>query len=132
MKLLTKEILKKLPKLYSQPAHDDLSQEMVFYVKLFTPDSNWTWYIAEYDPETEIAWGLVKGNEQEFGSFDMKEIKELRGPFGLPVERDICFETIKEKELLLKIRFHGLCDVLKTALQFFKDKFKPVQSSIVR
>ncbi len=75
MKLLTKEILKKLPKLYSQPAHDDLSQEMVFYVKLFTPDSNWTWFIAEYDPETEIAWGLVKGHEQEFGSFDMKEIK---------------------------------------------------------
>ena len=52
MKLLTKEILKKLPKLYSQPAHEDLSQEMVFYVKLFTPDSNWTWFIAEYDPET--------------------------------------------------------------------------------
>ena len=46
---------------------------------------------------------MVKGHEQEFGSFDMKEIKELRGPFGLPVERDICFETIKEKELLLKI-----------------------------
>ena len=103
MKLLTKEILKKLPKLYSQPAHDDLSQEMIFYVKLFTPDSNWTWFIAEYDPETEIAWGLVKGQEQEFGSFDMKEIKELRGPFGLPVERDICFDPIKEKELLLKI-----------------------------
>ena len=103
MKLLTKEILKKLPKLYSQSAHDDLSQEMVFYVKLFTPDSNWTWFIAEYDPETEIAWGLVKGHEQEFGSFDMKEIKELRGPFGLPVESDICFDPIKEKELLLKI-----------------------------
>ena len=74
---------------------------MVFYVKLFTPDSNWTWYIAEYDPETEIAWGLVKGHEQEFGSFDMKEIKKRRGPFGLPVERDICFDPIKEKELLL-------------------------------
>jgi hypothetical protein len=41
--------------------------------------------------------------EQEFGSFDMREIKELRGPFGLPVERDICFDPIKEKELLLKI-----------------------------
>jgi hypothetical protein len=46
---------------------------------------------------------LVKGHEQEFGSFDMKEIKKLRGPFGLPVERDICFDPIKEKELLLKI-----------------------------
>ena len=103
MKLLTKELLNKLPKLYSQPAHENPEEEMVFYVKLFTPDSNWTWFMAEYDPETEIAWGLVKGHEQEFGSFDMKEIKELKGPFGLPVERDICFETIKEKELLEKI-----------------------------
>ena len=34
----------------------------------------------------------------------MKEIKEIKGPFGLPVERDICFETIKEKELLEKIK----------------------------
>ena len=103
MKLFTKEILKKLPALYSQEAHENPETEMVFYVKLFTPDSNWTWFIAEYDPETEIAWGLVKGHEQEFGSFSMKEIKELRGPFGLPVERDICFDPIKEKALLLKI-----------------------------
>ena len=103
MKLLPQQLLKKLPPLYSQPAHEDPEQEMVFHVKLFTPWTDWTWYIAEYDPKDDIAWGLVKGHEQEFGPFDMKEIKELRGPFGLPVERDICFDPIKEKELLLKI-----------------------------
>lgn len=103
MELLTKELLEKLPKLYSQSAHENPEEEMVFYVKLFTPDSNWTWFIAEYDPKTEIAWGYVKGLEKEFGPFDMKEIKSIRGPFGLPVERDICFDTIKEKELMKKI-----------------------------
>ena len=104
MKLFTKEILKKLPALYSQEAHENPEKEMVFYVKLFTPDSNWTWFIAEYDPEKEIAWGYVMGLENEYGTIDIKELKEVRGPFGLPIERDISFDTIKEKELMDEIK----------------------------
>ena len=103
MKLFTKEILKKLPALYTQEAHENPEKEMVFYVKLFTPDSNWTWFIAEYDPEKEIAWGYVMGHANEFGTIDIKELKEVRGPFGLPIERDISFDPIKEKELMSEI-----------------------------
>jgi hypothetical protein len=55
MKLLPQQLLKKLPPLYSQPAHSDPEQEMVFHVKLFTPWTDWTWYIAEYDPKDDIA-----------------------------------------------------------------------------
>ena len=104
MKLFTKEILKKLPALYSQEAHENPEKEMVFYVKLFTPDSNWTWFIAEYDPEKEIAWGYVMGLENEYGTIDIKELKEVRGPFGLPIERDISFDPIKKKELMDEIK----------------------------
>ena len=104
MKLFTKEILKKLPALYTQEAHENPKKEMVFYVKLFTPDSNWTWFIAEYDPEKEIAWGYVMGLENEYGTIDIKELKEVRGPFGLPIERDISFDPIKEKELMDEIK----------------------------
>jgi hypothetical protein len=104
MKLFTKEILKKLPALYTQEAHENPEAEMVFYVKLFTPDSNWTWFIAEYDPQKEIAWGYVMGLENEYGTIDIKELKEVRGPFGLPIERDISFDPIKEKELMDEIK----------------------------
>ena len=104
MKLFTKEILKKLPALYTQEAHENPEKEMVFYVKLFTPDSNWTWFIAEYDPEKEIAWGYVMGLENEYGTIDIKELKEVRGPFGLSIERDISFDPIKEKELMDEIK----------------------------
>ena len=104
MKLFTKEILKKLPALYTQEAHENPEKEMVFYVKLFTPDSNWTWFIAEYDPEKEIAWCYVMGLENEYGTIDIKELKEVRGPFGLPIERDISFDPIKEKELMDEIK----------------------------
>ena len=43
MKLLTEEIKKKLPPLYVQ---DGKGGKAVVYVKFFTPDANWTWYIT--------------------------------------------------------------------------------------
>lgn len=58
-------------------------------IKLFDPTSNWTWYIAEYDPETRRAFGRVHGFEDEYGYIDMKEIVDQRGRFGLPIERDL-------------------------------------------
>ena len=61
-------------------------------VKLFTPDSSWTWYIVEYDPEQRLCFGLVIGHEREFGYFSLEELEELRGPMGLPVERDLHFD----------------------------------------
>ena len=43
------------------------------------------------------------GLENEFGTIDIKELKEVRGPFGLPIERDISFDSIKEKQLMEEI-----------------------------
>ena len=85
MKLLTKALEKKLPPLNSATNKA--------YVKWFTPDSNWTWFVMEYDPETGDCYGLVDGLEKEFGYFNIKEIERIRGQFGLPVERDQWFET---------------------------------------
>ena len=84
MKLLTKELEKKLPKLHS-------ASEMAL-VKWFTPDANWTWYVMEYNPETGECFGLVDGFEREMGYFNLHEIEKLKGPLGLPVERDKHFE----------------------------------------
>ena len=92
MKLLTKELEKKLPKLHSASNKA--------YVKWFTPDANWTWYVMEYDPETGDCFGYVEGHEKEMGYFNKKEIEELNGPFGLKVERDLSFETTDFEELV--------------------------------
>ena len=85
MKLLTKEIANKLPALYSQ---DGKGGETIAYVKYFTPDSSWTWYGCEYGGEN-IFFGLVDGHEKELGYFSLSELQSLRGPLGLPVERDL-------------------------------------------
>jgi hypothetical protein len=33
----------------------------LFRCKLFDPCSQWTWYVADYDPEAHIAFGYVIG-----------------------------------------------------------------------
>ena len=85
MKLLTKELKKKLPRLYSQ---EGKGGKAVAHVRLFTPDSQWTWHLIEWDGE-DICFGLVDGHERELGYFSLKEIESVRGPMGLPIERDL-------------------------------------------
>lgn len=95
MKLLTKTIAKQIPPLYSQ---EKLGEEAMAYLKLFTPDSNWTWYVTEMDQETGECFGLVYGMERELGYFSLPEIERIRGPLGLPVERDRFFEPTPVKD----------------------------------
>ena len=96
MKLLTKEILNTIPALYSQ---DSMGREAIAYAKFFTPDSDWTWYATEYDPETQRFFGLVCGFEDELGYFTLTELETSKGPLGLPIERDICFTPTKLSKL---------------------------------
>ena len=107
MKLLTKEILKKLPKLYSSPAHEDTEKELTFHLKLFCPWSFWTWYIAEYDPESGIAFAYTIAVEKEYRSIDVKELETVTGPLGLKIERNITFQSIGQKALMEKIKKNG-------------------------
>ena len=80
MKLLTQEIRKKLPALYSQ---EDKGGKAIVQVKFFTPDSSWTWYATEFDGE-DTFFGLVDGHEKELGYFSLKELHSIKGPMGLP------------------------------------------------
>jgi hypothetical protein len=78
----------KVPALYSSEGKPDPTVRL----KWFTPDSSWTWYVIEYDPEQRICFGLVDGFESELGYFSLDEMEQLRGPLGLRVERDLYFK----------------------------------------
>jgi hypothetical protein len=69
-------------------------------VKLFTPDSSWTWYVLEYyGKDDDIAFGLVRGFETELGDFSLAEMREVKGPWGLHIERDLWFRPTLVTEL---------------------------------
>jgi len=103
MKLLPKDIREKLPALYSQ---DGKGGKAVVYTKYFTPSSDWTWYATEGeavldDSGSEIDFqffGLVDGFEKELGYFNLSELEAVKGPLGLPIERDLYFQpkTLEE------------------------------------
>jgi len=65
-------------------------------VKLFTPDAQCTWLLTELGLD-DIAFGLcdLGFGTPELGYVCMREIRELRGPLGLPVERDLHFDADK-------------------------------------
>jgi len=66
------------------------SEAKIAVVKVFTPDSGWTWYASEFDG-TDTFFGLVDGFEKELGCFSLSELASVRGKLGLPVERDRYF-----------------------------------------
>lgn len=88
MKLLTQEILGKLPPLY---ATDGQGDKAIVQVKFFTPWTRWTWYATEYSPEEKVFFGLVHGQEEELGYFSLDELESVTGPMGLKIERDLYF-----------------------------------------
>lgn len=101
MKMMTKEIERKLPALYA--TEDIPTDEKEVVVKFFTPWSNWTWYAVEgekaedhylnKDNEDWLFFGLVDGFEREWGYFSLSELEAVKGPFGLKIERDRNFKA---------------------------------------
>ena len=98
MKLLTKRLANQIPKLYSTE-HTALLDKTA-YAKLFMPWSGWKWYVIEYDG-VDTCFGLVIGNETELGYFSLRELSELEGEYGLPVERDDHFRPSQLQDIEL-------------------------------
>lgn len=75
-----------------------MPQEIDFrpVVKLFNPSGAGTWILTEINPEDEdIAFGLcdLGMRNPEIGSVSLSELKSVRGPFGLGIERDRYFKA---------------------------------------
>jgi hypothetical protein len=94
MKLLTKELIKKLPPLYT---NENVKDPMII-AKFFALGSAWTWFAMEFDGE-DIFFGMVHGFEKELGYFSLKELESLNyGPIPA-VERDINWTPRRLSEL---------------------------------
>ncbi len=74
MYLLTKELRKALPPLYSQ----EKVKDPLVICKFFTPDAHWTWYAIEFDG-TDLFFGYVVGDFPELRYFRLSELQEVRG-----------------------------------------------------
>ena len=95
MKLLTKEIIKKLPAMSSQEQVADPQA----VVKFFTPSSSFTWFVIEGDKEESGDWmffGKVYSHlcpQGELGYFRLSDLEGAKGALGLTPERDMWFRA---------------------------------------
>ena len=92
MKLLTKEIEKKLlaNPLYSGEGEKNHERQVV--AKFFNPSGAGTWYVTEGEQQGDdwLFFGLADLHEAELGYFTLSELSSIKcPPFGLPIERDL-------------------------------------------
>ena len=103
MELLPVELRKTLPPLYSQES----CPTPIVHVKLFTPDSSFTWFVTEGAEQEDGDWllfGFVIGLEEEWGYSLLSEIAGAHGPLGLQVERDMWFKPSPIDQVLRRER----------------------------
>ena len=68
-------LMSKVPKLYETDGQN--LTDKVVHTAFRIPFCRWTWYMAEYDPETKDAFGFVDGPVPEWGYFNLKELEDL-------------------------------------------------------
>ena len=96
MRLLTQEIIERLPSLGSQDGKPP--EEVKVVAKFFDPTGSWTWDVTEGEQREDGEWeffGLVRGFDTELGYFTLRELQRakdgLTGLRALPIERDLHF-----------------------------------------
>jgi hypothetical protein len=105
MKLITKEVTKKLPGIGETESQAD----PICQVKLFNPCGIGTWWVIEKDGD--LLYGVTEMFEREIGYFSLSELEALQCPsaiqidksrlrFTMPVERDLYFEPTPLSEIM--------------------------------
>ncbi|ACL42400.1 hypothetical protein Achl_4449 (plasmid) [Pseudarthrobacter chlorophenolicus A6] len=89
------------------------------------------WYIAEYDPKANEAFGYVDlGHGGEWGYIDLAEVESVRGQSGLPIERDLDFKPgTLAKECIRKYKDEATAAETEAALAALLRDPSPVEGS---
>jgi len=94
MNIKPDELLRVLPAIGST---DGQGADAIALIKLFTPWSSWSWYLTEASRQGDdvLMFGLVDGHVKELGYVSLNELISVRGPMGLPIERDLYWSPKK-------------------------------------
>jgi len=94
MNIKPAELLDVLPAIGST---DGQGSDAVALVKLFTPWGSWSWYLTDAARKGDdvLMFGLVDGHVKELGYVSLNELMSVRGPMGLPIERDLYWSPKK-------------------------------------
>lgn len=69
----------------------DRDQDHIPVVKFFNPFGAGVWLATELDEGGDIMFGLADLGYPELGSWSLEELRSVRLPFGMGIERDLLF-----------------------------------------
>ena len=69
----------------------DRDQDHIPVVKFFNPFGAGVWLATELDEGGDIMFGLADLGYPELGSWSLEELRSVRLPFGMRIERDLLF-----------------------------------------
>ncbi|AJE45658.1 DUF2958 domain-containing protein [Celeribacter indicus] len=69
----------------------DRDQDHIPVVKFFNPFGAGVWLATELDDGGDIMFGLADLGYPELGSWSLEELRSVRLPFGMGIERDLLF-----------------------------------------
>lgn len=101
MQLMTK----KLEERFAQVGSQENVKDPIVIAKYFDPTGQGTWFATEYNPEDKVFFGYVSlfGDwNDEWGSFSLEELENVKGPLGIGIERDLFFEETLSSEIIKK------------------------------
>ena len=98
MKLMTKTLEAKIPEM-GQFENDENPTIIAHY---FNPIGQGDWYVIEGEKDETNNWmfyGLVDLHFREYGYFSLKELENIKLPYGMGIERELYWNPITIKEL---------------------------------
>jgi hypothetical protein len=99
MKLITKTLMNR----FNEVGEQNITENPIVIAKFFNPCGSGTWYATEYNPETNICFGYVKGPfGDQWNTFFISELESAERHFGISIERDIYFKEILFEDLIKK------------------------------
>ena len=107
MKLITKEIESKFKK--QGYTGDKKPEDIKIICKLFNPVGAGTWYLYEKEDD-DICWAFVNLGDSimaECGTISLNELKSLRLPMGMSIERDRHFGSYSLKAVIDTVKSGG-------------------------
>jgi|13_taG_2_1085334.scaffolds.fasta_scaffold18662_5 hypothetical protein len=99
MKLLTKEIIKKLNKNAFIDESLDSIMDKKPVAKLFNPTGIGRWWL--WSIQDGVFLGIAELQEREMGYFTLDELESFKGTLGIPIERDKYYSADKTFNELL-------------------------------
>lgn len=69
----------------------DRDRDHIPVVKFFNPFGAGVWLATELDEGGDIMFGLADLGYPELGSWSLEELRSVRLPFGMGIERDLLF-----------------------------------------